>query len=106
MSDPVNVTNDSDAVDGMAGGSTALPEQSSVTLTLPNQQCDSSGSQSVQERVNNDIPSGFAQVTSRFERVIKPVNRLIYTMSRQDVSYDPKSYVKFICRSVVQALRE
>uniref|UniRef100_A0A673JUV2 Gypsy retrotransposon integrase-like protein 1 n=1 Tax=Sinocyclocheilus rhinocerous TaxID=307959 RepID=A0A673JUV2_9TELE len=68
VSYPVNATNDSDSVDGMAGGSTALPEQSSVTLTLPNQQCDSSGSQSVQERVNDDAPSGFVQVTSRFGR--------------------------------------
>lgn len=106
VSYPESAMNDSVVVDVMAGGSTTLPGQPSVNLTPSNQQCDVSSSQSVQEQVNDDVPSGFARVTSRFGRVINPVNRLIYTMSRQDVSYDPKSYVKTICRSVVQALRD
>lgn len=60
MSYPVSANNDSVVVDAMAGGSTTLPEQPSVTLTMPDQQCDVSSSQSVQERVNDDVPSGFA----------------------------------------------
>lgn len=96
VSYPVSSNNDSVVVDAMAGGSTTLPEQPSVTLTPPGQQCDVSSSQSVQEHVTVDVPSGFARMTSRFGRVINPVNRLIYTMSRQDVSYDPKNYVKSI----------
>lgn len=106
MSHPVKVTNDSDGMEGMSVGFTTVPEQSSVIATPPDLQCDLSGSQSVQEQLNDDVPRGFARVTSPFGRIVKPVNRLINTMSRQDLSYDPEGYVKTICKSVVQAFRD
>lgn len=44
-----------------------------------------------------------SRVRSRFGRFVNPVNRLIQTMSRQDVVQD-KFDVKAVCKSVFQAL--
>lgn len=45
------------------------------------------------------------QVRSRFGRLVKPVNRLIQSMSRQDVVQDNFS-VKSVCKSIFQSLVE
>lgn len=45
------------------------------------------------------------QARSRFGRLVRPVNRLIQTMSRQDVVQD-KFNVRAVCRSVFQAFAD
>lgn len=52
-----------------------------------------------------DRSNAQTQVRSRFGRLVKPVNRLIQTMSRQDVVQD-KFSVKAVCKSVFQAFAD
>ena len=48
-------------------------------------------------------PAGQSRVRTRFGRLVKPVNRLIQTMSRQDIV--PESFnVKDVCKTVFQTL--
>lgn len=49
--------------------------------------------------------SALTQVRSRFGRLVKPVNRLIQTMSRQDVIQE-KFDVKTVCKSMFQAFTD
>lgn len=49
------------------------------------------------------VSTSQSQVRTRFGRLVKPVNRLIQTMSRQDVIPDTFS-VKGVCKSVFQTL--
>uniref|UniRef100_A0A3B1IZV0 Gypsy retrotransposon integrase-like protein 1 n=1 Tax=Astyanax mexicanus TaxID=7994 RepID=A0A3B1IZV0_ASTMX len=44
-------------------------------------------------------------VRSRFGRIVRPVNRLIYTMSRQDAVSNAKDNVRTVCRSIFQTFK-
>lgn len=54
---------------------------------------------------DSDHSNAQTQVRSRFGRLVKPVNRLIQTMSRQDVVQD-KFNVKAVCKSMFQAFTD
>lgn len=42
---------------------------------------------------------------TRVGRVVKPVNRLIYTMSRQDIARNFQQNIQTACKSVIRALK-
>lgn len=54
----------------------------------------------------SECPSTIDQARSQFGRLIKPVNRLIYTMARQDVVQSTKLNVKMICKSLFRAISD
>ena len=54
---------------------------------------------------HSDHSSAQAQIRSRFGRLVRPVNRLIQTMSRQDVVPE-KFSVKAVCKSVFQVFSD
>lgn len=53
----------------------------------------------------SENPSTSTQVRSRFGRILKPVDRLIQTMSRQDIVHTHPS-MQAICRSVFQVFHD
>ncbi|XP_062376121.1 uncharacterized protein LOC134064271 [Sardina pilchardus] len=54
---------------------------------------------------HTDQPDSAPHRTTRLGRVVRPVNRLLYTISRQDITKRLQQNVQTVCSSVVQALR-
>ena len=52
-----------------------------------------------------ELPESAPQPATRLGRVVRPVNRLLYTIARQDVARRLQQNVRTICSSVVKALR-
>ncbi|XP_048109735.1 uncharacterized protein LOC125301405 [Alosa alosa] len=55
--------------------------------------------------VHTELSEPVPQTTTRLGRVIRPVNRLLYTIARQDITKRLQQNVQTVCSSVVQALR-
>uniref|UniRef100_A0A3B1J813 Gypsy retrotransposon integrase-like protein 1 n=1 Tax=Astyanax mexicanus TaxID=7994 RepID=A0A3B1J813_ASTMX len=87
-------------------GHTDANEMSTVTVqpcTDQSQSNDAHCSDTVTEPHN---PAPHTQARSRFGRVVKPVNRIIFTMSGQGLLQDAKHNVQAVCRSMFQALKD
>ena len=61
-------------------------------------------SDSVGDTAHTELPVSTPHRTTRLGGVVRPVNRLLYTIARQDVTGRLQQNVQTVCSSVVQAL--
>lgn len=90
-----SVTCDSGSVTNTADGNTTQTINAPHTLYTVDQT----------SVTNCDLSDAQTRIRSRFGQIIKPVTRLIQTMSRQDVVQD-KFGVKSVCKFMLQSLIE
>ncbi|KAL2095370.1 hypothetical protein ACEWY4_010089 [Coilia grayii] len=62
-------------------------------------------SDSVRDTVHTEPHESAPHRTTRLGRAVRPVNRLLYTKARQDVTRRLQQNVQTVCSSVIQALR-
>lgn len=95
--EPVDMTVDVTGTNGECHSDSASMESASTHL-------QSTSHSGVTPKTHVPLDSGsIRQVRSRFGRVIKPVNRLIQTMSGQAVIQDAKHNVEAVCKSMFRA---
>lgn len=86
--------------------SQSTPEDIPDLMTQSDNPSDTQCHDTLASDAQSEHPSTLTQVRSQFGRLIKPVNRLLYTMSRQVIVHDTKSNVRDICKSVFKVFSD
>ncbi len=101
--EPVDMTTDVTSTNDECHSDSASMVSAS-TATLAQTHLQSTSHSGVTPKTHVPLDSGsISQVRSRFGRVIKPVNRLIQTMSGQTIIKDAKRNVEAVSNSIFRA---